>query len=167
MRGTLTPHRTLAAVLAMAAAGTVALTGCGTTEKPVKPAAMPSVAPSKQPDVFERRAGDIVRHWPKHLAPMPGRREAVLPLVSAERPKDAGKREITVTVGHSACDVHFGARQYESKDVVVVSGWGKKKSAKGMCTEMLATDKVKVKLEKPLGGRKLIDAATGKQLAAG
>ncbi|AJT67773.1 hypothetical protein T261_6157 [Streptomyces lydicus] len=166
MRGTFTPHRTLAAVLAMAAAGTVALTGCGTTEKPVKPATMPHMKPQQQ-DVFERRADDIVRHWPKHLSPMPGRRAAVLPLVSAERPKDAGQREITVTVGHSACDVHFGARQYESKDVVVVSGWGKKKSAKGMCTEMLATDKVKVKLEKPLGGRKVIDAATGKQLAAG
>ncbi|MEU9117375.1 hypothetical protein AB0D04_37965 [Streptomyces sp. NPDC048483] len=161
MRGTLTPHRTLAAVLAMAAAGTVALTGCGKDTQRV------AAEPPKKKDVFELRADGIVRAWPKHLSPMKGPKEAVLPLVSAQRPRSTGAREITVTVGHSACDADFGTRKYESKDLVVVSGWGRKKSAKGMCTEQLATDKVTVKLADALGSRKVVDAATGKELAAG
>ncbi|MFG2140591.1 hypothetical protein [Streptomyces sp. NPDC048650] len=161
MRGTLTPHRTLATVLAMATAGTVALTGCAKDTQRV--AADP---PAKKADAFEKRADQIVRDWPK-VSPVKGRHEAVLPLVSAERPKADGAREITVTVGHSACDAHFGARKHEAKGIVVVSGWGKKKSAKGMCTEQLATDKVKLTLDKALDGRKVVDAATGKQLSAG
>jgi hypothetical protein len=33
-----------------------------------------------------------------------------------------------------------------------------------MCTEQLATDKVKVRLKSALGDRKVVDAATGKEL---
>ncbi len=108
----------------------------------------------------------MARQWPK-ATPQSGRHEAVLPLAGADRPKSKTVREITVTVHHSACDVHYGARGYETGSLVVVSGWGKKKSAKGMCTELLATDKVKVKLDKPLGGRTVVDAATGKRLKLG
>ncbi|MFJ9851972.1 hypothetical protein [Streptomyces sp. NPDC101150] len=160
MRGTITPRRTLAAALAMAAAAAVALTGCGKDTQRV------AADPPKKRDAFETRADRIVRDWPK-VSPVKGRHEAVLPLVSAEHAKDGGAREITVTVGHSACDARFGARKYESKGLVVVSGWGKKKSAKGMCTEQLATDKVKLTLDRALGGRKVVDAATGKELPAG
>ncbi|MGW1377600.1 hypothetical protein ACWD6P_25475 [Streptomyces sp. NPDC002446] len=159
MRGShLSRTRSLAAALALAASGAVALSGCGQKQQTVGSAPAP-----KKLDAFERRAEQIVRDWPK-VSPVPGRKEALLPLVGAERPKDTGVREITVTVGHSACDARFGARSHESKGLVVVTGWGKKKSAKGMCTEMLATDKVKIKLKGALADRKVVDAATGKQL---
>lgn len=162
MRGShLSRTRSLAAVLTLAATGAVVLSGCGQKQQTVG-----SAPPPKKPDAFERRADQIVRDWPK-VSPVPGRQEALLPLVGADRPKDKDVREITVTVGHSACDARFGARSHESKGLVVVTGWGKKKSAKGMCTEMLATDKVKIKLKGALADRKVVDAATGKQLLKG
>ncbi|MFJ6790713.1 hypothetical protein ACWDBF_22300 [Streptomyces angustmyceticus] len=162
MRGShLSRTRTLTAVLALAATGAVALSGCGQNQQKAAPA-----APPKKPDAFERRADQIVHDWPK-VSPVHGRTQALLPLVEAERPKSAAAREITVTVGHSACDVRFGARSHESKDLVVITGWGKRKSAKGMCTEQLATDKVTVHLKSALDGRKVVDAATGKQLLKG
>ncbi|MFH9250608.1 hypothetical protein ACH4LK_34870 [Streptomyces lydicus] len=162
MRGShLSRTRTLAAVLTLAVSGAVALTGCGQKQQTVG-----SAPPPKKPDAFEQRADQIVRDWPK-VSPVHGRQQALLPLVGADRPKDTGVREITVTVGHSACDVHFGARSHESKGLVVVTGWGKRKSSKGMCTENLATDKVKVQLKGPLAGRKVVDAATGEQLLKG
>ncbi|PBC81839.1 hypothetical protein SAMN05428945_3615 [Streptomyces sp. 2224.1] len=162
MRGShLSRTRTFTAVLALAAAGAVTLSGCGQNEQKVTPA-----APPKKQDAFEQRADQIVRDWPK-VSPVHGRQQALLPLVKAERPAKTSAREITVTVGHSACDVRFGARSHESKDLVVITGWGKRKSAKGMCTEQLATDKVTVHLKSALDGRKVVDAATGKQLVKG
>ncbi len=165
MRGShLSRTRSLAAVLALAASGAVALSGCGQKQQTVS-----GENPSRKMDAFERRADQIERNWPK-VSPVAGRQEALLPLVGAERPKDPKSkdiREITVTVGHSACDARFGARSQESEKLVVVTGWGKKKSAKGMCTEMLATDKVKIKLNDALGDRKVVDAATGKELLKG
>ncbi|REK89654.1 hypothetical protein DY245_14505 [Streptomyces inhibens] len=162
MRGShLSRTRTLAAALALAASGVVALSGCGQKQQTVGTA-----PPPKKQDAFERRADQIVHSWPK-VSPIAGRQEALLPLVGVERPKSTDVREITVTVGHSACDSRFGARSHESKGLVVVTGWGKKKSAKGMCTENLATDKVTVRLKSALAGRKVVDAATGKQLLKG
>ncbi|MEU9123826.1 hypothetical protein AB0C96_28860 [Streptomyces sp. NPDC048506] len=162
MRGShLSRTRTLTAVLALAASGAVALSGCGKPQQVVG-----SSQPSKPRDAFEQRVDQIVRSWPK-VSPVHGRQDALLPLVGVDRPKGKDVREITVTVGHSACDVRFGARSHEAKGLVVVTGWGKKKSAKGMCTEMLATDKVKIKLKGPLADRKVVDAATGKQLLKG
>lgn len=162
MRGShLSRTRTLATALALAASGAVALSGCGQKQQTVG-----SAPPPKQPDAFEQRADQIVQNWPK-VSPVSGRQEALLPLAGADRPKDKNVREITVTVGHSPCDAHFGARAHESKGLVVVTGWGKKKSTKGMCTEMLATDKVKIKLKGALADRKVVDAATGKQLLKG
>ncbi|WP_244942626.1 hypothetical protein [Streptomyces sioyaensis] len=214
MRGShLSRTRTLTGVLALATAGTVALSGCGQQKQTVGTAPAPkkqdaferradqlvrdwpkvspvagrqqallplgdrghlrpvphelirAPAPKKQ-DAFERRADQLVRDWPK-VSPVAGRQQALLPLAGADRPKDKGVREITVTVGHSACDAHFGARSHESKDLVVITGWGKRKSNKGMCTEQLATDKVTVRLKSALDGRKVVDAATGKQLLKG
>ncbi|MGW3013993.1 hypothetical protein ACWC9R_34960 [Streptomyces sp. NPDC001219] len=159
MRGShLSRTRTLTAVLTLAVSGAVVLTGCGQKQQTVG-----SAPPPKKPDAFEQRADQIVRHWPK-VSPVSGRQQAILPLADAERPGKKDVREITVTVGHSACDVRFGARSHESKDLVVVTGWGKRKSSKGMCTEQLATDKVKVRLKSALGDRKVVDAATGKEL---
>ncbi|MFI0709255.1 hypothetical protein ACH4SK_01125 [Streptomyces inhibens] len=163
MRGShLSRTRTLAAALALAASGAVALSGCGQKQQTVGTAPPP---PKKQ-DAFERRADQIVRSWPK-VSPIAGRQQALLPLAGVERPKNTDVREITVTVGHSACDIRFGARSHESKDLVVITGWGKKKSAKGMCAENLATDRVTVRLKSALAGRKVVDAATGKQLLKG
>ncbi|MFE0377514.1 hypothetical protein ACFW1M_18435 [Streptomyces inhibens] len=162
MRGShLSRTRTLAAALALAASGAVALSGCGQKQQTVGTA-----PPPKKPDAFERRADQIVRSWPK-VSPIAGRQQALLPLAGVERPKNTDVREITVTVGHSACDIRFGARSHESKDLVVITGWGKKKSSKGMCTENLATDRVTVRLKSALAGRKVVDAATGKQLLKG
>ncbi|MBL1089027.1 hypothetical protein ACWCXK_15685 [Streptomyces sp. NPDC001739] len=164
MRGI--PHsrtRTLTAVLTLAVSGAVALSGCGKQQQQT----VSGEPPVKKKDAFEERAAQIVRDWPK-VSPVHGRQQALLPLVKAQRPKDAGTaREITVTVGHSPCDAHFGARSHESKGLVVVTGWGKRKSSKGMCTEMLATDKVTIRLKDALGDRKVVDAATGKQLLKG
>ncbi|TJZ51248.1 hypothetical protein FCH28_21265 [Streptomyces piniterrae] len=142
----------------MAATGTVALSGCGGQTQKV------GTEPPKKQDPFERRADQIERDWPK-VSPVSGRKDAMLPLVGADRPKDTATREITVTVGHGACDAKYGVHTHESKGFVVVAGWSKKKNAKGMCTEQLATDKVKVRLTSPLDDRKIVDAATGKQLA--
>ncbi|WP_406217253.1 hypothetical protein [Streptomyces decoyicus] len=162
MRGShLSRTRTLTALLTLTAAGAVALSGCGQDQQKVTPA-----APPKKQDAFEQRADQIVRDWPK-VSPVHGRQQALLPLVAAQRPGKKDVREITVTVGHSACDVRFGARSHESKDLVVITGWGKRKSSKGMCTEQLATDKVTVHLKSALDGRKVVDAATGKQLLKG
>ncbi|MEV0369545.1 hypothetical protein AB0I10_06930 [Streptomyces sp. NPDC050636] len=152
------PHsRSLTAVLAMAAAGTVALSGCGSEKQTV------GTAPPKKQDPFEQRAEQIARDWPK-VSPVSGRKDTMLPLAGADRPKNTAVREITVTVGHGACDAEYGVHTHESKGFVVVSGWGKKKDPKGMCTDQLVTNKVKVKLKSPLDDRKVVDAATGKQL---
>ncbi|MEU5300344.1 hypothetical protein ACH4YO_11730 [Streptomyces noursei] len=158
-----TRPRTRAAALAvtLAAAGAVALSGCGRATQAVH-----TSPPQRTPDAFDQRAAQIVRDWPK-VSPVPGRQEALLPLAGAERPKSPDAREFTVTVGHSACDAGYGARVRESKELVVVSGWGRKKSPEGMCTEQLATDRAKIRLDGPLAGRTVVDAATGKRLLAG
>ncbi|WP_411120964.1 hypothetical protein [Streptomyces sp. x-19] len=153
--------RVTALVVALASAGAVALTGCGKGTQTVGAA-----PPPRAKDAFETRAAQIVRDWPK-VAPVSGRQEALLPLAGADHPTRPDAKELTVTVGHSACDAGYGARVLESKELVVVSGWGKKKNPKGMCTEQLATDKTKVRLDGPLAGRKVVDAATGKQLLKG
>jgi hypothetical protein len=152
--------RTLAAVLAMAAAGTVALSGCGGDTQTV------GTAPPKKQDPFERRADQIARDWPK-VSPVSGRKDSMLPLAGADRPKDSKAEEITVTVGHGGCDARYGVHQHETKDLIVISGWGKPEDPDKMCTAQLATDKVKVKLDSALNGRKVVDAATGKQLLKG
>lgn len=126
MRGShLSRTRTLTALLALTAVSAVALSGCGQDQQKVTPA-----APPKKQDAFEQRADQIVRDWPK-VSPVHGRQQALLPLVAAQRPGKKDVREITVTVGHSACDVRFGARSHESKDLVVITGWGKRKSSRG------------------------------------
>ena len=155
-----TRGRTLAAVLAMAAAGTVALSGCGGDTQTV------GTAPPKKKDPFERRADQIARDWPK-VSPVSGRKDAMLPLAGADRPKDTQVKEITVTVGHGGCDARYGVHTHETKDLIVISGWGKPKDPDGMCTSQLATDKVKVHLKSELDSRKVVDAATGKQLLKG
>ncbi len=154
------PFRPFAVVLAMAAAGTLALSGCGGDTQKV------GTAPPKKKDPFEKRADQIERDWPK-VSAVPGRHDTMLPLAGADRPKDTGVREITVTVGHGGCDARYGVHTHESKDFVVISGWGKPKNPKGMCTAQLATDKVKVRLKSALDDRKVVDAATGKQLLTG
>ncbi|MER7985846.1 hypothetical protein ABTY53_09640 [Streptomyces noursei] len=153
--------RVTALAVALASAGAVALTGCGKDTQTVGTA-----PPPRAEDAFATRAAQIVRDWPK-VAPVPGRQEALLPLAGAEDPTSPDAKELTVTIGHSACDAGYGARVLESKKLVVVSGWGKKKNPQGMCTEQLATDKAKVRLDGPLAGRKVVDAATGKQLLKG
>ncbi|KUL37696.1 hypothetical protein ADL22_20085 [Streptomyces sp. NRRL F-4489] len=156
-----TRARVTALALALTAAGATALSGCGKETQTVGTA-----PPPRAQDAFTRRAAQIVRDWPK-VAPVPGRHDALLPLAGAARPGAANARELTVTVGHSACDARYGARAQESEDLVVVTGWGRKKSAQGMCTAQLATDKVTVRLKAPLGGRTVVDAATGKRLLKG
>ncbi|MFG2221659.1 hypothetical protein [Streptomyces sp. NPDC048644] len=152
--------RTLAALIALAAAGTAALSGCGGgTSQTV------GNAPPKKQDPFEQRADTVVRDWPK-VKPVSGHHDAVLPLAGADRPKDTKARELTVTVGHGACDSHYGTHVRESEKLVVISGWSEKSKTKKMCTAQLDTDKVKVKLKDALGDRKIVDAATGKQLPA-
>ncbi|PJN41131.1 hypothetical protein CG747_08875 [Streptomyces sp. CB02959] len=153
--------RATALVVCLAAAGAVALSGCGSNTRTVGAA-----PPPRAKDAFDQRAAQIVRDWPK-VAPAPGRQDALLPLAGADHPKSQDVRELTVTVGHSACDAGYGTRVLESKELVVVSGWGRKKIPEGMCTEQLATDKAKVRLDGPLAGRKVVDAATGKQLLKG
>ncbi|MFF9480342.1 hypothetical protein [Streptomyces sp. NPDC014733] len=152
-----TARRTLAALIALTAAGT-ALAGCGGAEQKV------GAAPPGKQDAFEQRADTIVRDWPK-VEPVSGHKEALLPLAGADRP-GVSARKVTVTVGHGACDAKYGAHVRESEKLVVVSGWSRKKDDKKMCTAQLATDKVTLDLKKPLGHRTLVDAATGKPLAS-
>ncbi|UQA98042.1 hypothetical protein K9S39_32985 [Streptomyces halobius] len=144
----------------MAAAGAVALSGCGSGTQTV------GTAPPKQKDPFEQRAEQIVRDWPK-VSPVSGRKDTMLPLTGADRPRNTAVRELTVTVGHGACDAKYGVHTHESKDLVVVAGWSKKKNQNGMCTSQLVTDKVEITLKSPLDDRELVDAATGKQLLKG
>lgn len=151
--------RTAAALTALVAAGTAALAGCGGDKQTV------GNAPPKKKDPFVERAEAVIADWPK-VSPLSGRNEGILPLAGAERPKEGGAaREFAVTVGHGACDADFGVHTHETKNFVVVSGWGKKKDKARMCTAQLATDTVRVKLKAELGDRTIVDAATGKQLA--
>ncbi|MFK0289648.1 hypothetical protein ACIQU6_04030 [Streptomyces sp. NPDC090442] len=163
MQHTTHRSRTLTTTLVgcLAATGALALAGCGRATQTVH-----TSPPQHQADAFDKRAAQIVRDWPK-VAPVPGRQEALLPLAGADRPATADARALTVTVGHSACDADYGARVLESKDLVVVSGWGTKKNPKAMCTDQLATHKTQVRLNGPLAGRKVVDAATGRQLLKG
>ncbi|MFI1201346.1 hypothetical protein ACH4VR_18180 [Streptomyces sp. NPDC020883] len=156
------PHaRATVWAVSLAAAGAVALSGCGRATQTVH-----SSPPHRTGDAFTQRAAQIVQDWPK-VSPVAGRHEALLPLAGADRPASKDVRELTVTVGHSACDAGYGARVMESKELVVVSGWGKRKNPKGVCTEQLATHRTKVRLSSPLAGREVVDAATGKRLLKG
>lgn len=135
-------------------------TGCGggqtvSTEEPEKQSR------------FEQRAERVAQVWPK-TKPVEGRHDAMLPAESA-RPaggaKDGSARTVDVTVGHSACDKDYGAHVEETKELVIVAGWAKKKKKNvDVCTGQLVTDRVPVKLNAEIGSRKIVDAATGKEL---
>lgn len=114
---------------------------------------------------FEKRAVQLAQDWPK-AHPVKGRHDDMLPLEDARRPPDpAHARTFTVTVGHGACDKDYGTHVRETGGLVVVSGWAKEKKDVDVCTDQLVTDKAKITLDKPLGERTVVDAATGKRLA--
>ncbi|NLU67563.1 hypothetical protein [Streptomyces sp. HNM0574] len=112
---------------------------------------------------FEKRAEQLAQDWPE-AKPLKKRDTSMLPAQGARPAGDKDAEAVTVTVGHSACDKDFGAHVRESGDLVVVAGWAKKEDGVGACTGQLITDKVKVKLDRKLGDRSLVDAATGKVL---
>lgn len=135
-------------------------TGCGGGGQTVS-----TEEPEKQ-SRFEQRAERVAQVWPD-TKPVEGRHDSMLPAESA-RPAGGAKdgktsRTVSVTVGHSACAKDHGAHVEETKELVIVAGWAKKKDAE-MCTGQLVTDKVRVKLDAELGSRKIVDAATGEEL---
>lgn len=155
--------RLIAPVLCLGAimAVTVTVTGCGKETRKVS--AAPSQADGKE--AFDQRAAQIVRDWPK-VSPVEGHHEKLMPLPGADRPRNREVRELTVTVGHGACDTGYGAHTLESEHVVVISGWSRKKPSV-QCSEQLIMDQVKVHLKHPLAGRSVVDAVTGRPLLGG
>ena len=65
-------------------------------------------------------------------------------------------------LGVGACDENIKPLVYETGDVVVVGGTATR--ADRVCTEQLLMHEVTVTLDKPLGARPVIDAATGRVL---
>ncbi|MEU4091825.1 hypothetical protein [Streptomyces sp. NPDC026673] len=113
----------------------------------------------------------------------PLQRVAIRPAKSPEAPIDAltevtddsmplhglrevaeGGRSVTVRAGHGACDDGAAVDVLETRDSVVLSA-SIVGSGDGVCTKQLVIDPVTVRLERPLGGRILLDAFTGAPVA--
>ncbi|MFJ5216817.1 hypothetical protein ACIP98_19120 [Streptomyces sp. NPDC088354] len=69
-------------------------------------------------------------------------------------------RSVTVGAAHGACDDGPTVDVLETRDSVVLSG-GVRGVDDGPCTMQLLVDPVTVRLDRPLGGRLLLDAFTG------
>ncbi|MEV6315016.1 hypothetical protein [Streptomyces sp. NPDC051776] len=126
-----------------------------------------TVSTGDEPSRFDRRAERIVADWPERVRPVSGRHGDMLPLEGAELPRGHDGERFVVRVGHGACDADYGAHVRETDKVVVVAGWAVKKKDVDVCTDQLLLDNVDVKLEKDLGDRPVVDAATGKALLNG
>lgn len=151
-------RRTAYVLAPVMAAVALAATGCGgQNEQTVQ-----SEPPEKQTR-FEKRATQIEQDWPK-VEKTQGRHRDMLPLEAAQ-PSAHGKDDhLTVTVGHGGCETKYGAHVRETDKLVIVSGWSKEDKKADFCTKQIVTDKAKVELNKPLGERKVVDAATGEEL---
>ncbi|MEE1930490.1 hypothetical protein V1J52_20260 [Streptomyces sp. TRM 70351] len=157
-------RRTAAALLAATAA--LALAGCGEQqagggqagdEQTVRPQ---DPTPSAAPSPFEQRAAVIEKNWPDVT---PAKDSGLMPLQGVE-PLKAGDLTLTVTVGHGACDTDWGVHLEESAELVILGGWHEADENE-FCTEQLVTDEVRVELDEELGGRTVVDAATGEAVA--
>ncbi|MET9297024.1 hypothetical protein [Streptomyces sp. NPDC003077] len=142
-----------------AATAVMIVSGCGTENGNTV-----STIPDRGP--FDERAEQIARDWPQ-VTEVTRRLDHLLPLEGATRPKDPTARQVTVTVGHGACDARFGAHAREIGRFVVVAGWSVLKNPKGSCTDQLVLDKVTVHLKAALGDRLLVDAVSGERLPRG
>ncbi|MFF3559261.1 hypothetical protein ACFYXS_04370 [Streptomyces sp. NPDC002574] len=95
-------------------------------------------------------------------APVPSLSQATdsgSPLVGLESVAEDG-RSVTVRAGHGACDDGPTVDVLETSDSVVLAG-GVRGAKGGPCTLQLLSDPVTVRLDRPLGGRLLLDAFTG------
>ncbi|MFE0630451.1 hypothetical protein ACFW3D_26225 [Streptomyces sp. NPDC058864] len=75
-------------------------------------------------------------------------------------------RSVTVLAGHGACDDGPAVDVLETRDSVVLRGTVAG-ADDGPCTKELVVDPVTVRLERPLGGRILLDSFTGGPVALG
>jgi hypothetical protein len=77
------------------------------------------------------------------------------------RPSADG-RTLTVGLGGSPCDTAWGGLEAEVGGVVVVGGWMHDSKPDQACAAMLVLRLAAVRLTAPLGGRVVLDAATGR-----
>ncbi|WP_327191364.1 hypothetical protein [Streptomyces xinghaiensis] len=75
-------------------------------------------------------------------------------------------RSVTVMANHGSCDDGPAVDVLETGGSVVLSAWVVDPE-KGPCTSELRSEKVTVKLDRPMGGRVLLDAFTGRPVANG
>ncbi|MBW1600276.1 hypothetical protein [Streptomyces sp. JJ38] len=108
---------------------------------------------------FEKRADALEHFWPN--VEQAGQAEGLQPVPAAKKAKDS--KVLTVTVGYGACDADHGVHVAQSENLVILGGWREEGTADA-CTEQLLTDTVKITLDAPLGGRAVVDAATGETL---
>ncbi|MFF7209694.1 hypothetical protein ACFZAU_04035 [Streptomyces sp. NPDC008238] len=73
-------------------------------------------------------------------------------------------RSVTVEAGHGACDDGPAVEVLETRDSVVLHG-AIRGAEDGLCTKQLVIEPVTVRLDRPLGGRILLDAFTGAPVA--
>ncbi|MFE2540342.1 hypothetical protein [Actinacidiphila glaucinigra] len=75
-------------------------------------------------------------------------------------------RSVTVLAGHGGCDGGPAVEVLETRDSVVLRGTVPA-ADDGPCTKQLLIEPVTVRLDRPLGGRILLDAFTGAPMALG
>ncbi|GIH22277.1 hypothetical protein Aph01nite_05870 [Acrocarpospora phusangensis] len=69
-------------------------------------------------------------------------------------------QELKLSYGHGACDSTFGARVYETAQVVVVDVDVREDYVQ-VCTAIMLTDQIGVRLDEPLGTRVVLDSRSG------
>ncbi|MGP3970203.1 hypothetical protein [Streptomyces sp. 6N223] len=74
-------------------------------------------------------------------------------------------RTVTVAVGYGSCDADYGTWVRETADLVVIGTWSvPDPRPDGPCPELMRYADVAVHLERELGDRTVVDAATAREV---
>lgn len=119
--------------------------------------------PAASSERFDQRAEEIARDWPD-VDRLGSYHEDLLGLEGVAAKPDPDDRTLMVRVGHGACDEDWGAWLEETEELVIVAGWAVEDPEVEACTDELVVDDVDVELSERLGGRTVVDAATGEEL---
>jgi len=76
-------------------------------------------------------------------------------------------RTLTVTFTGSACDAAWGAYRYQSTSTVVAGSWEQPSTGGSACPASGMSRAARVTLDRPLGGRVVLDVASGQPLLPG
>jgi hypothetical protein len=127
-------------------------------------AADQAAGPSPDPAAFEERAALIVERWPE-VAPLEGYEPDLFPVNGQPLRGVLAGRTITVSVGYGACDADYGAWVHETAEMVVLGTWRVPDPHPTQpCTEEWRSGDGEVRLERELGDRTVVDAATAEEV---